>query len=44
MRENPEEPDIAVVHIFRFEEEKIVELWDLGQFIVKDSPNKNGSF
>ncbi len=36
--------DIAVVHIFRFENYKIVELWDLGQVIEKDSPNENGLF
>lgn len=36
--------DIAVVHIFRFENDKIVELWDLGQFIDKNSPNENGLF
>ena len=36
--------EIAVVHIFRFEEEKIAELWDLGQIIEKDSPNENGLF
>ncbi len=36
--------DIAVVHIFRFSSNKIVELWDLGQPIEKDSPNKNGLF
>jgi predicted SnoaL-like aldol condensation-catalyzing enzyme len=36
--------DIAVVHIFRFSGDKIVELWDLGQPIEKDSPNENGLF
>ena len=36
--------DIAVVHIFRFEDDKIIELWDVGMLIPKDSPNKNGSF
>jgi predicted SnoaL-like aldol condensation-catalyzing enzyme len=36
--------DIAVVHIFRFSGDKIVELWDLGQLIEKDSPNENGLF
>ncbi|MFZ1809230.1 MAG: nuclear transport factor 2 family protein [Cyclobacteriaceae bacterium] len=36
--------EIAVVHIFRFENDKIAELWDLGQVIEKDSPNKNGLF
>ena len=36
--------DIAVVHIFKFNNNKIVELWDLGQTINKDSPNQNGLF
>lgn len=36
--------DIAVVHIFRFSSDKIVELWDLGQVIEKNSPNENGLF
>ncbi len=36
--------DIAVVHIFRFENDKIVELWDLGQVIDKKTPNENGLF
>lgn len=39
-----EEMNIAVVHIFRFEKDKIAELWDLGQVIIKDSPNKYGLF
>ena len=43
-RQNPEEPAIAVVHIFRFENDRVAELWDLGQPILKDSPNKNGMF
>ncbi|MEO9474091.1 MAG: ester cyclase [Cyclobacteriaceae bacterium] len=38
------EMQIAVVHIFRFEGDKIVELWDLGQPIEKDSPNQYGLF
>ena len=36
-RQEPEAPEIAVVHIFRFEQDRIVELWDLGQPISKDS-------
>ncbi|RZN84087.1 MAG: nuclear transport factor 2 family protein [Winogradskyella sp.] len=36
--------EIAVVHIFRFEKEKVVELWDLGQIIEKDCLNENGLF
>jgi predicted SnoaL-like aldol condensation-catalyzing enzyme len=34
----------AVVHIFRFENGKIVELWDLGQPVPKESPNQYGMF
>jgi predicted SnoaL-like aldol condensation-catalyzing enzyme len=40
----PETPAIAVVHIFRFEDEKIAELWDVGMEVPKDSPNENGAF
>ena len=36
--------EMAVVHIVRFEDGKIVELWDLGQEIPKDSPNTRGMF
>ena len=36
--------DIAVMHMFRFENEKISEMWDVGQIIDKGSPNKNGMF
>jgi predicted SnoaL-like aldol condensation-catalyzing enzyme len=38
------EPDFAVVHVFRFAGGRIVELWDLGQTVPKDSPNENGMF
>ena len=43
-RQDPQSPDIAVVHIFRFEDDRIAELWDVGQPIPKDSPNENGMF
>lgn len=43
-RQNPRDPRIAVVHIFRFEKDYIAELWDLGQPILADSPNQNGLF
>ena len=39
-----DKPAIAVVHIFRFEDEKIAELWDVGMEVPKDSPNENGAF
>jgi predicted SnoaL-like aldol condensation-catalyzing enzyme len=35
---------MAVVHILRFEGGKIVEMWDVGQEIPKDSPNALGVF
>lgn len=38
------EPGIAVVHIARFEGERIAEMWDVGQVIPKESPNQNGAF
>jgi predicted SnoaL-like aldol condensation-catalyzing enzyme len=40
----PDQPDIAVVHIFRFAGEQIAELWDVGMQAPPDSPNKNGMF
>jgi predicted SnoaL-like aldol condensation-catalyzing enzyme len=39
-----DKPAIAVVHIFRFEDEKIAELWDVGMEVPKDSPNEHGAF
>lgn len=44
VRQNPEDLGGAVIHIFRFEGERIVELWDVGQAIPEDSPNENGVF
>ena len=38
------DPEIAVVHIFRFRGDKIVELWDVAQLLNRDSPNENGAF
>ncbi len=40
----PGEPGIAAVHIFRFTDGKIVEMWDVGQPVPIDSPNKAGAF
>ena len=36
--------DIAAVHIFRFEGDYIVKLWDISQQTPRDSPNENGVF
>ena len=38
------ELEFATVHIFRFKDGLVVELWDLAQPFQKDSPNKNGMF
>ncbi|HYX29709.1 MAG TPA: nuclear transport factor 2 family protein, partial [Pyrinomonadaceae bacterium] len=40
----PDKQPIAVVHIFRFEGEKITELWDVGMEVPKNSPNEHGAF
>lgn len=39
---NPEHTGIAVVHLFRFEGDKIAEFWDVAQILPDDSPNQNG--
>lgn len=44
LRREQADVDMAVVHILRFEAGKIVELWDVGQVIPKDSPNGLGVF
>ncbi len=41
---DPQGPGMAVVHLFRFEGEKIVELWDCGQVLPENSPNEDGAF
>jgi len=44
VRQNPADRGAAVVHIFRFESGKIVELWDLGQPVPEKSLNEHGMF
>ncbi|WP_066304252.1 nuclear transport factor 2 family protein [Bacillus sp. FJAT-29814] len=44
IKQNQEDLGAAVVHIFRFHHNLIVELWDIGQPIPEDSPNENGVF
>jgi predicted SnoaL-like aldol condensation-catalyzing enzyme len=44
VQHGPGGPAISVVHIFRFEGDRIAELWDVGQQQPEDSPNKNGMF
>ena len=40
----PGDRGAAVIHIFRFEDGRIVELWDVGQEVPEDSPNQYGMF
>jgi predicted SnoaL-like aldol condensation-catalyzing enzyme len=44
VQQKPGDLGSMVVHIFRFENGKIVELWDLGQPIPEKSPNQYGMF
>lgn len=44
VRQKPEDPGAAVVHLFRFENSRIVELWDVGQPITDEGPNELGMF
>lgn len=34
----------GVIHIFRFEGDKIIEMWEAHQEALPDSPNENGLF
>jgi predicted SnoaL-like aldol condensation-catalyzing enzyme len=40
----PNGPSVAVVHMFRFADNKIIEMWDVGQAVPDKSPNENGLF
>lgn len=39
VRQKPGELGAAVVHIFKFQGDRIVELWDMGQPVPETSPN-----
>jgi predicted SnoaL-like aldol condensation-catalyzing enzyme len=43
-RQNPNDTDYAVIHIFRFEGDKVVELWDFAQAAPAETINENGMF
>ena len=44
IRMQRELPGHSVVHILRFEGDKIAEFWDIGQEIPPDTPNADGMF
>jgi len=36
--------EISVIHIFKFDQDKIIELWDFGQVVPAGIVNENGMF
>jgi predicted SnoaL-like aldol condensation-catalyzing enzyme len=44
VRQNPDDRGGSVVHVFRFENGSIAELWDVGQPVPEKSPNQYGMF
>ena len=44
IRLKPTDPGFAAVHIFRFDGDRIIEMWDVIQPVPENSPNKNGMF
>ena len=44
VKQKPGELGYAVIHIFKFDAEKIIELWDFGQAVPEDMVNENGMF
>ena len=43
-RMQPGGPGIAIVHILRFEDGRIAEMWDIGQAEPDPMPNQHGMF
>jgi predicted SnoaL-like aldol condensation-catalyzing enzyme len=41
---NPPEAGMATVHMFKFNEGKIIEMWDIAQQIPEDPVNNDGAF
>ena len=44
VRQQPGTPGAAVVHIFRFDGDRIAEMWDIGQPVPAENPNADGMF
>jgi predicted SnoaL-like aldol condensation-catalyzing enzyme len=44
VRQDPAARGAAVVHLFRFDGDRIAELWDVGQPIPEDNANADGMF
>lgn len=41
---DPDTPGVAVVHLMRFDGDRIVEMWDVGQPVPERSQNEAGMF
>jgi predicted SnoaL-like aldol condensation-catalyzing enzyme len=44
IRENAQDQGLAVVHILRFEADKVVEFWDIAQAVPEEKINENEMF
>ena len=44
VRHRPDDRPVATMHIFRFEDGKVAELWDVAQEEPPDTPNRSGMF
>ena len=44
VRLNPDMPEIALIHIFRFDGDLIIEEWEAAQEVPQESPNENEMF
>lgn len=44
IRMSKDDDGMAVVHLLRFQEGKVGELWSVGQPVLEDSPNKKAMF
>lgn len=44
IRQRPDDRGGAVVHLFRFEGDRVAELWDVGQAVPEERVNENGMF
>lgn len=43
-KQNATDPGYAITHILRFENGKIMEMWDFGQQVPRETVNENGMF
>ena len=44
IRKHPGDNGVTAVHIFKIENSRIVEMWDIGMPIPANTPNENGIF